>query len=89
MNPPHLLRRILKQSATPNSRTCYTKWGNTTCASGYSSKFTGYMYAAGQNDGYGGELVCSSGPRYYHYVRTTGGSQQWQAARACAECCRN
>lgn len=75
--------------AATAARGCYTKWGDNSCASGYSQMFDGFMYMGGQNDGYGGTIVCSETAQATNYERTSSGASSWQAARQCATCCKN
>jgi len=66
--------------------TFYTKWGDTTCATGFDSLYTGYMLQGGVDNGYGGEIICSTGTRRQVYIHSTGGSYAWEDGRACALC---
>jgi Cys-rich repeat protein len=72
--------------ASANAAICYTKWGDTTCGTGFTSQYTGYMFTPGQNDGYGGRFVCSSTTQGTNYSRIAGAAD-WENARPCAVCC--
>ncbi len=69
---------------------CYTNWGDNSCASGFSSKYSGLIFGAGQNDGqWKTSLVCSeavSSSRIYRYI---GGSYQWTNPISCSVCCND
>ncbi|MFA5930929.1 MAG: hypothetical protein WC821_01305 [archaeon] len=65
----------------------YTSWGSNTCANGYNSVSTGFMYQGGQSNGYGGEFKCAQGKQIEIYIKAnlTAG-YTWINAPACATC---
>lgn len=68
----------------------YTKWGDTACASGFTSLYTGYMYQGYQAAGLGGDILCSTGIRRGIYtVNTVYTVYQWEDGRPCAVCSSN
>jgi hypothetical protein len=77
--------------AHPNAKVCFNHWGAASCPAGYSTMYTGNMYSAGQNDGYGGRWLCASDNvqqgQNYEQPLTGEGSRAWYTARPCAVCC--
>jgi len=79
-------------SSTPTTQSnptkgMYTGFGQDTCAEGYSTLLRGYMYQGGQNNGYGGDIICSKNPGYMYVDNIS--SDKWIIAPPCVVCAKN
>jgi len=76
--------------AKSESSFCYTKWGDTTCASGFNQVYTGYMFqSALASTGTTGDFICSTGSQVQLYVNPVGATSYTTiSSPSCAVCCK-
>ena len=73
-------------SSSSSSKGMFIGWGEDTCPSGYDELYSGWIYQGGQNNGHGGDIVCSQSTRgkIYTYDKVSG--YRWSPAPPCVVC---